>query len=494
MLRSLRSRLLVAVGIVVALSVGAAGIVSSLATRLEFEHFLEMEAVTEGPVSVDLDAHRGRLNEHFRERGSWDGVRPVLEELRDRSGGAHQLVLLGPGGELLSTTARDLEPGSVELGPGGHLRITRVRATEAGRREELVVVQGLRVDLTDGALRVGSLHLIPDLPQVQNAPGVRFLRSVDRWLWLVLVVGGLLAMAATAAVASRILGPVEQLTAAARRMAAGDLGRRVPATSGDEVGELARAFNGMAESLERQERLRRQMVSDIAHDLRTPLTNIRGQLEAIQDGLLDPTPEVLGSLQEEVIVLSRLVIDLQDLSLAEAGKLRLEPRSFPLADEIHRVVGALQPGGGAGGPTVEMAIPPLPDVEADPARFRQIVRNLLINAMTHAPPGGRIQVEARERDREIEITVRDDGPGIGADHLPHVFERFYRVDGSRARETGGAGLGLAIVKQLVSVQRGRVWVDSRPGQGATFGFTVPKAVTSGSAGATDRPGHPRVGE
>jgi len=242
------------------------------------------------------------------------------------------------------------------------------------------------------------------------------------------------------------------------------------------VGELARAFNQMADSLERQEQSRRQLVTDVAHDLRTPLTNIRGQLEALQDGLLQPTPEVVASLHEEVMFLSRLVVDLQDLSLAEAGKLRLDLQALQVSSEIRQVLQALMPGPSAGGPVVETDLPELPLALADPARFRQIVRNLLSNAWTHTPDGGRILVRAQEVGEEIEICVEDTGPGIAPEHLPHIFERFYRGDSSRDRKTGGAGLGLAIVKHLVTMQRGRVWANSRPGKGTSFLFTVPKAT------------------
>jgi signal transduction histidine kinase len=263
-------------------------------------------------------------------------------------------------------------------------------------------------------------------------------------------------------------------------MGTGDLTHRVAVSGRDEVGELARTFNHMAESLERQERQRRQLITDVAHDLRTPLTNIRGQLEALQDGLLEPKQEVLASLHEEVMFLSRLVVDLQDLSLAEAGKLRLEPQPFRASEEIAQVVGTLLPQASAGGPAVHTELPELPPVLADPARFRQIVHNLLSNAWTHTPPHGSIRVQARDAGSEVEIQVRDTGSGIAPEHLPHVFERFYRGDSSRARRTGGAGLGLAIVKHLVSVQGGRVWAESRSGEGASFYFTVPKAPATTS--------------
>jgi signal transduction histidine kinase len=232
----------------------------------------------------------------------------------------------------------------------------------------------------------------------------------------------------------------------------------------------------MAGSLARTERLRRTMVTDVAHELRTPLTNLRGYLEALQDGVASPGPEVIASLHEEAVHLSRLVDDLQDLALAEAGQLPLERRPVPVADVVAPVARLLAPQASAHGVTLETDLPPdLPPVDADPGRARQIVHNLLGNAVRHTPSGGRVRVTALPAGPEVEVRVTDTGEGIPPEHLPHVFERFYRADRSRARATGGAGIGLAIVKQLVEAHGGRVGVVSLPGLGSTFRFTLPTA-------------------
>jgi signal transduction histidine kinase len=278
-------------------------------------------------------------------------------------------------------------------------------------------------------------------------------------------------------------------------MERGDLSRRVRVRSGDEIGQLAHAFNAMADGLERQEHLRRNMVTDVAHELRTPLTNIRGYLEALRDGVAQPTPSTIESLHEEALLLNRLVDDLQELSLAEAGQLRLAPRPAALAEIVERVAGALRPTASGKGICIKLDLPPeLPLVLADPERVGQIVRNLLANAITHTPPGGSVAVSAAAMSQDKEtrrqgawndrplqvplspcllVSVRDTGPGIAPEHLPNIFERFYRADGSRARATGGVGLGLAIVRQLVAAHGGRVWAESEPGAGACFRFTLP---------------------
>ncbi len=480
MVSSLRFRLLLAVGLVVLAAVVAVGLVSTVATRLEFEHYLEVERTFEGSaLALDLDELARQIGEHHGREG-WDGIQGLLDGILPETADGRRLLLLGPEGRLLFASGSVEELGTVRRRPDGSLETTRTMETEGGeRRHEVAVFQGPMAELTGPAgENLGTLHLLPKLwehAEPPASPPAGFLRSASRWRWLAVLAAGVLALVATGAVARKILRPVEELTEAARRMAAGGLDHRVRVTSRDEVGALGLAFNQMAESLERQERLRRQMVTDVAHDLRTPLTNIRGQIEAMQDGLVDPGPEVLASLHEEVMFLSRLVSDLQDLSLVEAGKLRLELQPFHVGEEIERVVQALPPEEPGEGPVIELDLPDLPEALADPARFRQIVSNLLSNARTHTPRAGRIGIRAREIAGEIEISVQDAGSGIESRHLPHVFERFYRADASRGRHTGGAGLGLAIVKHLVSVQGGRVWAESTPGEGALFGFTVPKA-------------------
>jgi signal transduction histidine kinase len=329
---------------------------------------------------------------------------------------------------------------------------------------------------------VGAIYADP-LGQSADPQRKDFLASVNRALLLAAVVAGLTAVLLTLALSHRIVGPVEALTAAARKMEKGDLSQRVKVQSRDEVGELARAFNAMADGLARLEQLRRNMVTDVAHELRTPLSNIRGYLEALQDGLTRLSPALIDSLYEEAMLLNRLVDDLQELALAEAGQLKLVRRPVALAEIVEQVVSLFRSRAIAKGFTVRVDLPAdLPAVDADPDRVGQILRNLLINALTYTPPGGEITVLARAVDSEIEVRVRDTGIGIASEHLPYVFERFYRADKSRTRTTGGAGLGLAIVKQLVEAHGGRVWVESKMEEGTTFTFTLPAAQSPANEG------------
>jgi signal transduction histidine kinase len=233
------------------------------------------------------------------------------------------------------------------------------------------------------------------------------------------------------------------------------------------------------------------MVTDIAHELRTPLTNLRGYLEALRDGVSAPSPATLASLHEEAVLLAQLVDDLQDLTLAEAGQLALRRAPLRVADALGRARQALRPQAEDRGVRLRVEPPAtaLPDVLADERRLGQILRNLIANAIRHTPPGGEVVLSAAASPDGVELVVRDTGQGIAAEHLPHVFERFYRADASRARTTGGAGIGLAVVKQLVEAHQGRVDVHSTPGQGSTFRFTLPaaarKARTSAAAGVDD---------
>jgi signal transduction histidine kinase len=229
-------------------------------------------------------------------------------------------------------------------------------------------------------------------------------------------------------------------------MAQGDLTQRVPNNAKDEIGQLAHDFNAMADSLARIEQLRRNMVSDVAHELRTPLSNICGYLEAIQDNVIQPTPEAIDSLYEEALLLHRLINDLQELAVAEAGQLKLARQPVAIGDLVDKAVQVVQ-GRVNGSRTIRTEIAPnLPPAHVDSERIGQVLRNLLNNAVEYTPAGGNIIVSARQVRNQIQINVHNEGAGIAPAHLGNLFERFYRVDDSRTRETGGSGLGLAIVE------------------------------------------------
>jgi signal transduction histidine kinase len=236
----------------------------------------------------------------------------------------------------------------------------------------------------------------------------------------------------------------------------------------------------MADALECAEQLRRTMVSDVAHELRTPLTNMRGYLEAISDGVISPTPATISSLHEEALLLNRLVDDLQDLALADAGQLRLWRCPTDLGLLAEQAVAVFRPRMDLKGVVCALRVAPgLPLADLDAERVGQVLRNLLNNALMYTPAGGVVTVEVRERGGgaipALEVSVEDTGVGIAPDDLPLVFERFYRADRSRNRSTGGAGLGLTIVRRLVEAHGGDVTVNSTLGVGSRFTFTIPTA-------------------
>ena len=304
-----------------------------------------------------------------------------------------------------------------------------------------------------------------------------FINSIDRSLMLTTLFVGLIVLLLTVTVSQAILKPVLALTQAARHLEQGDLSQRVNVKIKDEIGDLAHAFNVMAEGLEHSEQLQRNFISDIAHELRTPLTNIRGYLEALQDQVIEPEPSVILSIHEETMLLSRLVVDLQDLTLAEAGQLHLQRIPVALEDIITTSVNSLLLQAREKDILLCVEVPTreLPLVEVDPQRVGQILRNLLSNAIKHTPPCGKIYVYTQVVRQEVEVQIQDTGEGIADKHLPSLFKRFYRADPSRSRATGGTGLGLAIVEKLVHAHGGHVQVQSQLGQGTCFTFTLPVA-------------------
>ena len=273
----------------------------------------------------------------------------------------------------------------------------------------------------------------------------------------------------------RILAPVRNLSVAAGRIGHGDLSQRVQAGGRDEIGELGRTFNSMAGQLEQVERQRRNMMSDVAHELRTPLSNIQGYVEAIRDGLIEPTSETLDSIHRQVLHLADLVEDLRVLALAEAGDLRLRIEPHPVADVLREAVEPFRPRAQARNVDLSLSVDPaLPDVSMDRTRISQVVANLLENAIRHTPEGGAVALSAEPGSPgTVRIAVSDTGDGIPADDLPSVFDRFYRADPSRSRATGGVGLGLTIARQLVEAHGGTISAQSDPEGGSVFVFDLP---------------------
>lgn len=330
-------------------------------------------------------------------------------------------------------------------------------------------------DLALAAIDVEPVQLFIGYGDQRDDAVLASLGSLGFWL-PVLVVLALVAGGA-ALMAKRLTLPLSSLTSAARSMRHGDLAARADIGGVEEISTLGAAFNDMASSLQAEDQARKTLTTDVAHELRSPLANLRGYLEGIQDGVVDADEATIASLHEEATAMQTLVDDLQQLSLAETGRLHLHREHVDIGDLVERAVTAHR--GAATGAGVHLTADTTPGVvtAVDPDRFRQILANLIGNAVRHTPGGGTVDVTAERGDSTILIRVSDTGTGIAEHHLPHLFERFYRADESRNRATGGSGLGLAITQELVRAHDGEITVSSVVGRGTVFTILLPIVPT-----------------
>ncbi len=324
-----------------------------------------------------------------------------------------------------------------------------------------------------GVLRVGGeafASLMMAAGDSAEHARAMFDESVTGVVWLAAAVAGVVAVVLAALLARRLAGPIERLAEAADRIADGDLSARVPAAGPAELRSLAASYNAMAERLAEQEAIRREFVVNASHELRTPLTNLQGYLEALRDGVLPPDPETFESLREEVDRLSRLASSLDVLAGVEGE--RPEPRVIELSTVVATSAELVRPALARRSIALELSLDEPLDVRCRPDELTQVIANLLQNAARYTPAGGRVRISAERTSDGVTVRVANTGPGIPKDDLPHVWERFYRVEKSRDRERGGAGIGLAIVKRLVEDAGGRVGVTSDTGW-TTFWFQLP---------------------
>lgn len=285
-----------------------------------------------------------------------------------------------------------------------------------------------------------------------------------------------LVFAIGAPTVGRFARPVSELVDAAERIEAGDYAVRVRVRGPRTLRSLASAFNSMSERLEGSERERRRLLADVTHELRTPLTIVQGNLEALLDGVYPADTVHLEPILDETRVLSRLVDDLRTISIAEAGALALHPEPTDIGELVTDTVRSFRAQADGGGITLDAAIDgELPQLDVDPVRIREVLTNLLANALRFTPRGGSVRVTGAASDGQVRISVGDTGPGIAPDALAHVFDRFYK-----SAESRGAGLGLAIAKSLVVAHGGAIEAKSAPGQGTEMRITLPVAPEPGA--------------
>lgn len=455
---SLAWKTVLAFSAVVLAAVLAVSLLSGQAAAREVRVFMFGGAMTDAPSLA------GELAAYYREQGSWQGVEALFAgRLPAHMGGQGALGMM-----------RRMTAGLTLADPGGRVLASNLARAPA-RLPAARAAEALPI-VVDG--RTVGLLLVESAP-AGAAESADLVARVLRSTWLVTLLVGGVALLVGGALVAGLLRPVRELTAAAQGLARGERSRRVAVRSSDELGALAQAFNQMADSLERNERLRRDMTADVAHELRNPLAVMQAQVEAILDGVHPPTPENLRTVLDQTQLLNRLVEDLRTLALADAEQLGLQRAPLELAALLRRQAEAHRPQAETAGVALELEPgPPIPPAWADESRIAMVVGNLLSNALRHTPAGGRVALGwgAAPDGRTVWLRVTDTGEGLPPDDLELVFERFYRGDRGRARAEGGTGLGLAIARKLVEAHGGTIGAAARPGGGAAFTVTLPAAA------------------
>ncbi|MFZ1551330.1 MAG: ATP-binding protein [Anaerolineae bacterium] len=435
-------------------AIGVVAVFSALATGEQFRQYVVASGMSGQPAWAQT------LTDYYAANGSWDGVESVLAQLGPGNMGRGRAGAAGPNIAVANASGRVVASKTGEL-------VGDVLPASA-------LAQG--VALTLNGRPIGALVNVRPADVVLDAQGLAFLSRVQNSLAWAALLAAALSLTLGVFVSRLLTAPLARLTQAAQAITGGDLSQRVAVQSHDEIGVLGAAFDEMAASLAESETLRKNLVADISHELRTPLTIIQGNLQAILDGVYPLEMAQMAGLHDETRLLTRLVDDLHDLALADAGQLRLERLPVNLTELAASALDQFGPAAEAAGVRLELAADDAAAVVlGDADRLAQVLRNLLSNALRHTPAGGAITVRLAHRADQVQMQISDTGSGIAADDLPHVFDRFYRGDKSRSRRGGGAGLGLAIARQLIRGHDGAIEVASASGQGTTFIVTLPAA-------------------
>lgn len=459
-MNKLSIRLILAFVLVTLVTVSTVALLANVSAATQFRYYLDRRDELEQSEWYEW------LVSYYQSAGSWDGVSELF-----RPSGEFR-----PRNWFMPFVLADTQGVIIHDVRGQH----RGQVLSASERERAVpvVVDGQTVGLL---VPMGPEHR-PDMNPFRPIEQA-FMDQMNQFLLLAGLLACGLGILLGLAFSRQLTAPLARLTAATHRIAQGDLDQRVPETGSEEMAELGRAFNRMAVDLAEAERLRRNMVADVAHELRTPMSVLQGNLRAILDDVYPLERAEIASLYDETRILSRLVDDLHELALAEAGQLPLHMQPVDPAGIIQTSVANFAVAAEAGDVHLTADLPDdLSLVQADPDRLAQVLRNLLANALRHTPPDGQVTVGAAMPSDEpgfVQVIVTDTGEGIPPEDLPHVFDRFWRADRSRSRDQGGiragAGLGLTIARQLVEAQGGQITVESVIGEGTRFTFTLPAA-------------------
>lgn len=440
-----------------AVSVVSAGLLmvaAGIATDREFDSFINKRFKEE--LAEELASY-------YSQHHSWDGLEAEFGQRKHGQGAMH---------------GRNDEPSFFITDEDGAVIVPdRMRPT--GWQIEEDDLQNGEPIVVDGET-VGILFLSDTM--MRSPVDYAFLNNVYRSILISAAGATLLALLIGILLSRSITRPVRELTRAARKLTDGALGEQVPIRSRDEIGDLAQAFNKMSRDLARSLHLRKQMTADIAHELRTPLSLILGHAEGVKDGALKPTRQNFEIIREEAERLEHLVNDLRTLSLADADELSAEFQPVNVNDLMSRIHARHRTLFEQKRVSLNLELDPgILTANLDPGRFAQVLDNILDNALRHTPAGGKVEIKTQLTGNRIQLSVKDSGEGVAPEEAARLFDRFYRVDESRARDDGGSGLGLAIAKSIVEMHKGRIWAESEKGAGLRVAIELP-----GGQGKTKR--------
>lgn len=469
-MRSLRWKLAGALLLIVVISVGLMAYFTNLSTTLEFNQYL-----SQGKQQY-VENTSNALGQIYTQEGGWSHIQSMVPDFLRST--ADRLVVADASGVIVGDTDNQWlgkAASSVGLSSG---TLIYASGNKVGELYFITSQAGSVRGYMGGGKGGPSSTSTSTITAEQD-----FLNKVNHSLVFTGLIAAVVALIVGLALTGQITRPIRTLVNGARQISKGNLSHRVDIKTKDELDSLGKSFNEMAASLEEAEQERRRIVADIAHELRTPLTIIEGTVTGIQDGIFKPDNEHLDAIKEQTSLLARLTSDLRELSLAESGQMKLELATTNLVYLVHRKTLQFEVRAREKGIHIKLDLPEeVTMVNIDTKRIEQALGNLMTNAIRYTPSGGTITISlsATNKDKthkidesSLVLSVADTGEGIAPEHLPHVFDRFYRAEKSRTRSDGGSGLGLAIVKQMVQAHGGRVWVESEMGKGSIFYIAIP---------------------
>ena len=447
-MRSISTKLILAfvsIGVISVLIISATALWN---TRAEFIRFLTDQNRTDIVT---------QLTNYYAENGTWVGAEIIWYQPGGRQGPGN-----GPPRRMPFTLTDQ----------NGVVLISNERYKAGEKVPQSSLKEGVAIAQNGNIVGV----LVPMAAPYEGQPReLEFMERINLTLLYGALIGAVIALLLGVFLSRTITRPIRELTKATHAVSEGDLSQQVPVRSKDELGELAQAFNRMSTELLRSVNTRKQMTADIAHELRTPLSLILGHAEAVHDGVMPPTLENFEIIREEAARLEHLVNDLRTLSLADAGELSISMQAIEPQRLILEVASLYQHQAQQKYISLDVDIAsPLSTIEVDPGRMTQVLTNIMDNALRHTPEGGQIVLSAKEAGEYVELAVQDSGPGLAAEDLARIFERFYRADPSRQREDGGSGLGLAIAKSIVQAHGGQLSAESETGTGLKVIVSLPK--------------------